>query len=170
MTDRTRIAGWPYDAKQDDPLAALRIPVISNPFPRWKYEVALVIGGEDGLYAPALRPDEAETAMIAAYIGYRREWYNPGWREKMLRRPLDTDSGTNTVVLQKRAEGDWCYRRMTWITGPLMMPPRGSDERLSLEQLLDRINGYHDSPNPRWEAYKAAHPEAFPERARKARS
>ena len=32
--------GWPYDADRNDPLAALRIPVVSSPYPGWKYEVA----------------------------------------------------------------------------------------------------------------------------------
>jgi hypothetical protein len=159
MTD----TDWPFDANQHDPLAALRIPVVSNPWPGWKYEVALLINDEDSLYAPALRPDEAEVRQIVAYLGYRMEWYREGWRQKMRRRPLDVDSGTNTVILCKRAEGDWEYRRASWDHGPLMVgAPDGTP--LSLEALLDRINdfsGRGDQPNPRWTAWKAAHPEAF---------
>lgn len=158
---------WPYDALQNDPLAALRIPVIRTPYPDWKYEVCLVIDGEDGLYAPALRPDEAETRMIAAYIDYRREYYDPRWQAKMLQRPLDIDSGTNTVILQKRAEGDWCYRRMSFEIGPPMFPPRGDRRNgpLNLAALLDKINEH----SARWGKFKAAHPEVFPAADGKAR-
>jgi len=157
---------WPYDASQDDPLAALRIPVVASPYPDWRYEVALVVSG-DGLWGPALRPDDAETAQIAAYIGYRMEYYNEGWKAKMRRRPFDIDGTTNTVVLRKRGEGDWCYRRCSWVTGVFWYPPQAGQEcgeTLGLEQLLDRIHFYgDDKPSPKWLAWKAAHPEAFPE-------
>lgn len=159
----TKTADWPYDAYQDDPLTALRIPVIGTPFPGWRYEVALVCpdseAGQD-LY-PAARPDEAEVRQIVAYIEYRMEYYNSSWRAKMRKRLLDTDDSTNTVILWKRGEGDWCYRRDSWQTGPLVVPVRG-DEPLDLERLLDHINDYGSGPNPKWRAWKAAHPEAFP--------
>lgn len=161
----TETAAWPYDAYQDDPLAALRIPVIGTPHPRWRYEVALVCpdseAGQD-LY-PAERPSKAEAAMVAAYIEYRMEYYNAGWRAKMRKRPLDVDDSTNTVVLWKRGEGDWCYRRDSWRSGPLVVPVRGG-EPVGLDALLDRISGDH-APGmaSRWRAWKSAHPEAFGE-------
>jgi hypothetical protein len=158
---------WPFDAYQDDPLAALRIPVVGSPYPRWRYEVALCCpnspAGQD-LY-PSLRPDEAEVRQIVAYIGYRMEWYNEGWRAKMRESALDVDSGTNTVTLIKRGEGDWQYVKATWRHGP--WPFYDAPERYALGQLLDRINdfsGRGDQPNPRWQAWKDAHPEAFGER------
>lgn len=158
---------WPYDAKRDDPLTALRIPVVSSPYPSWKYEVALVIS--EGDLWPGMRPTDAEVRQIAAYIGYRMEWYNEGWRAKMRKRPLDTDSGTNTVTLLKRAEGDWCYRRMTFQHGP--WPFFDMEQRFTLEQLLDHIHLYgDDKPSPKWLAWKAAHPEAFPAAAEEAAS
>ena len=155
--------GWPYDADRNDPLAALRIPVVSSPYPGWKYEVALVITDDD-LWGPALRPAETEVRQIVAYIEYRMEYYNEGWRAKMRRKPLDVDSGTNTVTLMKRGDDDWCYRRWTWQTGPLMVPSRYDNQSaMGLEQLLDHIHLYGDSkPSPKWLAWKAAHPEAFP--------
>lgn len=152
---------WPFDAYRDDPLTALRIPVVGTLHPGWKYEVALCCPDSEAgqwLY-PSLRPDEAEVRQLVAEIEWRMTYYNDGWKAGMRRRPLDVDSSTNTVVLQKRPNGGWCYRRMTWQTGPMMVPPWDSDERLTLEQLLDRIN---DCPNPKWRAFKAAHPEAFP--------
>jgi hypothetical protein len=163
MTAET--TGWPYDAYQDDPLAALRIPVIGTPHPQWRYEVALVCpstpAGQD-LY-PALRPDDAETRMIAAELEWRMTYYNEGWKAKMRRRPLDTDGTTNTVILWKRGDGDWCYRRDSWNRGPLVVPSKyDGEEPAGLEALLDRINDYSGEPNPKWRAFKAAHPEAFP--------
>jgi hypothetical protein len=152
----TATTGWPYDARQDDPLTALRIPVIPNPYPGWKYEVALVIPDGD-LWGPALRPDDAEARQVAAYIEYRMEYYNDGWKAKMRQRPLDTDATTNTTILMKRGEGDWCYRRASWQYGPLMVPERDG-EHLDLERLLDLIN---DLVPAKWQAWKDAHPEAF---------
>lgn len=163
MTETTE-TDWPFDAYQDDPLAALRIPVVGSPHPGWRYEVALVCpnseAGQD-LY-PAGRPDEAEAATIAAYIEYRMEYYNSSWRAKMRKRPLDVDDSTNTVVLWKRGDGDWCYRRDSWRSGPLVVPVRG-DEPLNLDALLDRIAGEISSGMAsRWRTWKAAHPGAFP--------
>lgn len=153
---------WPYDARQDDPLTALRIPVVGSPYPRWRYEVALVIADDD-LWGPALRPDDAETRMIVAYIEYRMEYYNSSWKAKMRRRPLDMDGTTNTVILQKRGEDDWCYRRDSWVTGPLMVPSKfDGDLPLGLAPLLDQVNDFGSIVNEKWRAWKAAHPEAFP--------
>jgi len=158
----TETAAWPFDAYQDDPLAALRIPVVGSPWPGWKYEVALLCpdspAGQD-LY-PSLRPDDAEVRQVVAYIEYRMLYYNENWKAGMRKRPLDVDGTTNTVILQKRAKGGWCYRRASWQTGPCMIPPWNSDERLSLEQVLDKIN---DLVPAKWQTFKDAHPEAFSE-------
>lgn len=162
----TERAAWPFDAYQDDPLAGLRIPVIGSPFPGWRYEVALVcpdsLAGQD-LY-PAQRPDDAEAALVAAYIEYRMEYYNSSWKAKMRRRPLDVDGSTNTVILWKRDEGNWCYRRASWRTGPLVVPSAfDGEEPVGLDALLDRITG-ESAPGmaSRWQAWKSAHPEALP--------
>lgn len=152
---------WPFDADQHDPLAALRIPVVRNPHPRWPYEVALVISDEVGYFGPALRPDDAEVRQIVAFLEYRMDWYRDGWKAQMRRRPLDTDETTNTVVLLKRGEGDWCYRRDSWRSGPFMVPVSG-EEPLILERLLDRVSGDPTGMGARWAAWKTAHPEAFP--------
>jgi hypothetical protein len=161
MTETTE-TGWPFEeADHNDPLAALRIPIVRTSHPRWKYEVALVVGSEDNRYwAPGLRPDEAEVRQIVAELDWRMEYYNESWKAKMRRRPLDVDSGTNTVILQKFAEGDWRYRRASFEHG--MWPFASMGKRFTLEALLDHINDFGDKPNPRWRAFKAAHPEAFP--------
>lgn len=156
---------WPFDdADRDDPLTALRIPVVRNPWPRWKYEVCVMISdpaGEDAKYWPSLRPDDAETAMILAYLDYQMAYYNAGWKAKMRRRLLDVDSSTNTVILRKRPDGGWCYKRMSWERGPVMVP--GDGEALSLEKLLDRIN---DLVPEEWAAHKARYAGVFTEASR----
>lgn len=153
---------WKYDADEHDPLTTLRIPVVSSWCPRWRYEVALCI---DPTWAdPPLRPTDAEAAMIAAYIDYRREWYNDGWRAKMLREPLDTDSGANTVVLLKVGDDAWCYRRESWQSGPPWVPATYGDGKstLSLAALLDRINEVGDGRVfYRWAEFKAARPDVW---------
>jgi len=151
---------WPFDADQSDPLAALRIPVVSHPRPRWQYEVALCIS-DDAPRGPAIRPDDAEVRMIVAYLEYRMEYYREGWRAKMRRRPLDVDDSTNTVTLMKTADHGWLYQKATWDHGP--WPFYDNPERFTLERLLDRINDFGPEPNPGWRAWKAARPEAFPE-------
>lgn len=35
-------ADWPYDADRDDPLTALRIPVVDSSHPEWNYIVAFL--------------------------------------------------------------------------------------------------------------------------------
>jgi hypothetical protein len=164
----TTTTDWPYDAVQDDPLTALRIPVVRKPYPGWRYEVCVVICEPDSpedIWGPALRPDERETAQLAAELEWRMQYYNEGWKAKMRRRPLDTDDSTNTVVLQKRGERDWAYRRASWQSGPHMVPTRDMAPE-TLEQVLDRCNDYGGEPNPKWREFKAAHPEAFGEAQR----
>jgi hypothetical protein len=156
----TGTAEWPYDADRYDDLAKLRIPVIRTPYPDWNYEVALMITAPDDgdpLYGLSLRPGDREVKQVVAYLGYRMEYYNAGWKAEMRRKPLDVDGTTNTVILRKRSDTGWTYRRASWSAGPLMVPaPDG--ERLTLEQLLDKIN---DLAPEAWGAWKAAHPEAF---------
>jgi hypothetical protein len=165
MTDDAG-TGWPFDAYRDDPLTALRIPVIGSPYPRYRYEVALVCpdspAGQD-LY-PALRPDGAETAAIAAYLELRMERYDASWKAKMRRRPLDTDSGANTVILWKHGTDNWCYRRSSWRSGALVVPSTFDGEGpVGLDALLDRITGEFTpgTPGSRWQEWKTAHPELF---------
>lgn len=156
---------WPFDADQHDPLAALRIPVVRTPYPRWQYEVCLVISdervGDDLLWGPSLRPDDREVRQILAELDYRMAYYNEGWKARMRRRPLDVDGTTNTLILQKFAEGDWRYRRMTFKHG--MWPFFDMTERFTLEALLDHVNDSGSTPNEKWRAHKARYPEAFGE-------
>lgn len=149
-----------------------RIPLVRNPYPRWKYEVALVVPPEtprpfDPWGAEWATEDEAE--VVASLIGYRRDWYNDRWQAQMLKRPLDVDSGTNTVVLLKRDDG-WSYRRATFCGGPPTWPSRLNTEKCALHPptkagliaLATHIFGGTDSGSGRrFTAWAEAHPEVW---------
>lgn len=155
MTTKTT---WPYDAAQDDPLTALRIPVVASAWPQWNYITAF-----DGS-SPA-RPTDPEAAMIAsftcAYIDY---WYNETWKRRLAERPFDIDGGANGVVFYKWAEDDWGYRRSSWTVGPLYwpgLPSRDGRKAHSLAELMDHVHTSVERVTPRWLEWKAAHPEVF---------
>lgn len=145
-----------------------RIPLVCTQHPRWKYEVALLVpGNPEGVEVPAsdlygaVWPTEEEAALVALAIEYRREWYNEGWRAKMLERPLDVDSGTNTVVLCKRADG-WFYTKATF-SPAIFYPGYGkpnphTPDVAGLRSLLDLIFG---GLTPRWDEFKARHPDEW---------
>jgi hypothetical protein len=173
---------WPFgtDAKQDDPLTALRIPVVGSFNPMWKYVAAYLNPVEDGpdyLKGPPFgslsRPTDAEAAMIASFIEeYIKHWFNDGYQAKLAKRALDVDGGCKTIVFIKYGEDDWGYRVTTWEFGHTFVPPPPSfrekypDEAcggpLTLEQVMDRKHTIGDEPMPHWLDWKAAHPEVFP--------
>lgn len=173
-------AAWPFgtDAIQDDPLTALRIPVVTSFKPTWGYIAAYLGTSADTgntfdppwPFASAERPTDAETQMLVSYLQeHRHYWFgNQGYARKMDQRPLDVDSGWNTVVFIKYADNDWGYRRCSWTYGPTFVPgPPGSESReavgtLTLEQVMDRV---HDLHPERWMEWKAAHPDVFPPEA-----
>lgn len=172
---------WPFgtDAKQDDPLTALRIPVVSSFNPEWRYVAAyLGTNADTGSawnppwpFASAERPTDAEAQMLASYLlEHRNYWFNnQGYTREMDKRPLDIDSGWNTTVFIKYGPDDWGYRRCSWTYGPTFVPgPPGSDSRaavgrLSLTQVMDRCHTVgSDEPMAHWTAWKADHPDIFP--------
>ncbi|NUS25072.1 MAG: hypothetical protein HOV92_12730 [Streptomyces sp.] len=159
-------AAWPFDtdATQDDPLTALRIAVTTS-HPRWYYLVGFDRESD-------ARPTDVEAAMLASYLEeYKTHWYNASYLAKLAERPLDVDGGANGVIFRKWGEGDWGYRRQSWTQGPLYVPQsprireRYPDEAplgpLSLEQVMDRAHSHGDAPSPRWQQWKADHPEIF---------
>lgn len=160
---------WPYDALQDDPLTALRIPVTTT-HPEWVYLVAF---NGTPLWDGDLmdRPDETETRMLASLIDYTREhWFNESYKAKLLKRPFDIDGGHNTLILRKWASGDWAYRRRTWDRGPNLVPIHPNLRKrepksmgpLTLSQLLDHVHTYGgDKPIEAWTFWRLQHPEVF---------
>lgn len=166
MTD----TDWPYDAKQDDPLTALRIPVVGTIHPRHYYLVALCINeNPETMLWHGLRPNDREVTLIRSFIDYERSRYNPGWVQRHFDpKPLDVDGGHNTITLIKRGDNDWAYRRSTWTRGPSLIPftLEGHPETqppLDLPGLLDRIEWMVDAPFHAWVEWKTAHPDVFPE-------
>ncbi|MFI8872393.1 hypothetical protein [Streptomyces sp. NPDC055243] len=181
MTDTK---AWPFgaDAIQDDPLTALRIPVVTSFNPNWCY-VAAYLGtnadtGSDWSppwpFASAERPTDAEAQMLVSFLQeHRNYWFsNQGYARKMDQRPLDIDSGWNTTVFIKYGPDDWGYRRCSWIYGPTFVPgppnSRGTKYAhakhpgpLSLEQVMDRRHTIVDEVMPHWADWKTAHPTTF---------
>ena len=155
--------GWPYDAVQDDPLTALRIPVVRSAHPEWNY-----IGAFDG--SSLERPTDAEAATLASFLSeYVEHWYNDTWKLKMAGRPFDIDGGANGVVFRMYGEDDWGYRRRSWSMGPLYVPQsprlreidRSELGPLGLVRVMDRCHTIVDEIMPRWVEWKAQHPEVF---------
>jgi hypothetical protein len=170
---------WPFgtDAVENDPLTSLRIPVVRSFNPSWHY-VAAYLGtnadtGSDWSppwpFSSAERPTDAEANMLASFLQeHRHYWFgNEGYARKMDQRPLDVDSGWNTIVFIKYATDDWGYRRCSWTYGPTFVPdpPNFADRKLgplTLEQVMDRVHTIGDEPMKHWTDWKDAHPEVFP--------
>lgn len=161
---------WPYDAAQHDPLTALRIPVVSNAWPRWFYIVAFDF---DQIDNDGNRPTDAEAAMLRSFLDeYIQHWYRESWIAKMTERPFDIDGSANGLVFRKWGEDDWGFRRRTWEYGPVFWPGPDwyrrkygegpSAEAHSLVRVMDRTHSHGDDmPSARWLAWKAAHPDVF---------
>jgi hypothetical protein len=168
---------WPFgtDANENDPLTALRIPVVTSFNPEWKY-IAAYIDVDTSRYSwgSQERPTDAEAAMLASFIEeYKHHWFNESYKAKLLKRSLDVDSGCNTTVFIKYGTDDWGYRLCSWTYGPTYVPVgpklRGGkyDEDkqpgpLTLEQVMDRRHTIVDEAMPHWLDWKAQHREVFP--------
>lgn len=167
---------WPFgtDADRDDPLTALRIPVVNSFNPRWHYVAAFLHADPNCAFDPpwpfasAERPTGPEAQMLVSFLQeHRHYWFgNEGYTRKMDQRPLDVDSGWNTTVFIKYGPDDWGYRRCSWIYGPTFVPaPPNSQSRdsgpLTLEQVMDRVHTISGDPKQHWLDWKASHPEIF---------
>jgi hypothetical protein len=152
---------WPYDADQHDPLTALRIPV-TGAYPQKGYLACFYVDPSgNGRAGDTPRPTDAEAAMLASYIAYLRTKYEPHVQRRMAAEPLDTGD-LAALVFSKRDNGSWAYRRAHWTEGPFFWPPFGGGVRLALGALLDHVvTSGGASKAPEWEAWKAAHREAF---------
>lgn len=151
---------WPYDARQDDPLTALRIPVVGTLYPGWHYLVSVCINEDpETMLWYGLRPTDEEAKLIRSLIDYERSWYGETWtRNHLDTRPFDIDGGFNSLTLIKRGENDWAFRRRTWEYGPVVAPDtwEGKEPPADLAGVLDRIHSWGgDELAPRWVAWKA---------------
>ncbi|MFF8784766.1 hypothetical protein [Streptomyces sp. NPDC015125] len=173
MTIKT---AWPFgtDADRDDPLTKLRIPVVNSFNPSWHYVAAFLHADPNCAFDPpwpfasAERPTDPEAQMLVSFLQeHRHYWFgNEGYTRKMDQRPLDVDSGWNTIVFIKYGTDDWGYRRCSWTYGPTFVPtPPNSQPRdsgpLTLEQVMDRVHTISGDPKQHWLDWKASHPEIF---------
>lgn len=160
----TTDTAWPYDARRDDPLTALRIPAVGTLCPNHTYLVAVCINeNPETMLWYGERPDEHEVALVRAFLDWRLSHYSDTWRANhMSNRPFDVDNTAAGITLLKRGENDWAYVVDTWRQAiPVPETWQGKEKPLTLSGLLDRLNGWGDKPNPAWETFKADRPEIF---------
>lgn len=172
MTD----TDWPFgtEAIQDDPLTALRIPVVTSYKPGWGFIGAFLHADPNCPFDPPWpfaskeRPTDAETRMLVSYIDHAKSQLRGSYVARMEERPLDVDNWSCGHVFIKYGSDDWGYRRNTWTYGPTFVPgPPGSDSRNAvgrhtLEKAMDRRHTIVGEPMQDWTDWKAAHPDVFP--------
>lgn len=146
-----------------------KVPCSDSLWPEF-YWIACIVAGN---LHEAVMPSDVEVAQVASYIDYVLSmYYTESFARQVRALPLPLCGGHNTVVLVKRHDG-WGYRRASWETGswPHAYRPYRADaawpeglprEPLTLVQVLDKVCGWTDRPNPKWEAWKVAHPAVFP--------
>lgn len=138
-----------------------RIPLVTSPYVRHPFEVALVVPPVSGQNAEsriwkATWPTDEEAKIVGSLIDFRRSWYRKSWADKMLARQLDVDSGTVPYILVRR-EDSWAYRIDTWEYGPTFVhSPRPGADPAGLVAMLD-----HHWTGLRWDEWKKAHPDVF---------
>ncbi|MFF8910610.1 hypothetical protein [Streptomyces olivaceoviridis] len=178
---------WPFgtDAIQDDPLTALRIPVVTSFKPMWHYTGAFLGTNEDTgqtweppwPFASAERPAEREVQQLLSFIAYHRHYWQTVHGYDMTRldaRPLDVDCNSATVFI-KYGPDDWGYGKSSWTYGPTFVPgppsQRGTEYEyatapgpLCLDQVMDLVHTIVDEPMEHWTRWKAEHPDVFPPR------
>jgi hypothetical protein len=169
---------WPFgtDAIQQDPLTALRIPVVTSFNPQWGY-IGAFLSTEPGPdrafdppwpFASVERPTDAEAQMLVSFIQEAKNRLRGGYVARMEERPLDVDNWSCAHVFI------WGYRRLSWIYGHTFVPSppslRGTRHAhdkhpgpLPLEQVMDLVHTFgDDKPMQHWLDWKAAHPVMFP--------
>lgn len=156
-----------------------RLPLVAHPYPHWKYQVALVVPGQDrdDIYH-AVWPTEEEVQVLASLLEFTMGYYNDSWRAKMREQELDVDSSVNSLIFLKSHEltgptyipkpAMWSYRRATWeyggITWPYLDTPaevaaKFTPDKVGLINLLDKIEPWNGVSE--WGAWKAQRPEVF---------
>jgi hypothetical protein len=108
-------------------------------------------------------PSDRELELIRAWceFGLRRS-FKPFYADQVLAAPLPLVTGINSVILLKRSDDDWGYRRTSFTVGPQFFPaPPGYGEAVDLCGLFDVIENRMAEPDPEWEAFKAERPQLF---------
>lgn len=150
----------PYEGVvRDDFAESLRLPLVTSPYPRWHFITAVVVG--EDLWQ-AVRPTDDELRVVASfhdeYVAY---WYQEsGFKKLMMERPFDVDGGANGRILMKRADGDWAFRRRSWVG--MEFVPAWNAEPQSLTWVLDKMHNIVDKLTDHWVQWKTDHPDLFP--------
>lgn len=157
MSKRTyTLADFADEVDVEHPLTQRRIPVVRDCHSRWKYHVALVIGGAEWDPVKALEPEPFEVEQLCVYLEKHMRYYNDAYRARVeAQGPFDVDGTVNTHTFRKHPTDGWQYHVATWQYGPTWIPHQPK-EPLSLEALLDRVNTFGDGPPmQRWLDLKA---------------
>lgn len=155
---------WPFaedGVKRDEFAESLRLPIIHNPYPRWCYITAVMVG-EYPWDKTSVRPTDDELRAIASFHQeYLNHWYNKRWLNRMAQKPFDLDGSANMVIFLKRPDGGFAYRKGSWNRGPEFVPERNA-EPAGLVQVMDRIHTIGDGePMQRWTDWKTQHADVF---------
>lgn len=151
----TAMAEWTWEDVQRDEFAeSLRVPLVTSPYPSWRYITAVVVSD---LWR-GVRPSDDELRVVASFHEeYCSRWYRGGQRQKMAECPFDLDGAANGRFLVKRANGGWGFRQVSWRVGPLFSPAFDA-EPWDLVRVLDHQMSLGAD---RWGAWKADHAEVF---------
>jgi hypothetical protein len=139
----------------------LRIPLIRNPYPRWRYTTAIVVS--DDLWH-GLMPTDDELRMVGSFHEeYSVYFLGPdadrGYRARLAQRPYDIEGKPGRFLIKHR-NGGWGYRRTTWEYGPEFVPEWNAEPE-GLEKVLDRVHTIGDKVLNHWAEWKAANPDVF---------
>lgn len=123
---------------QTEHATKLRVPFLNTSEPMRAYLIGVVI--DEQVLPGGVVPDNSEVDVLAEHLeDYCRRFYRQSAREAMRSRaPFDIDPAANLGYYLKHADGSWCYRKRTWVTGASYWFPPGDGTSESLEQLIAR--------------------------------
>lgn len=152
------------DVRLDHPwVEKYRLPVLKTAYPHNSYFVTVVVpdeADEADEYFFLTSPNEEDAELAASYLQYRISKFNyyPRFLEQMAQKPVDVDTSINTVSLEKRKNGTWAYKMLTWTmhgSKPFINDP---DPCTSLLALLDYIErDYEGGVHAKWQEWKDTH-------------
>jgi hypothetical protein len=108
-------------------------------------------------------PTDEELKAIRSFIDaiINVGCYSDHYAAQLSAMKLPFDSGHNTVIFRKYANGFWGYRQATWTHGPVFMPAWDSPKPLNLVQVMDRYYTIARVNNARWTKWKDDHADIF---------
>lgn len=149
------------DVQKDHPWAANhRIPVISEFYPRYNYEIALCVSdsSSESYMAHMQQPGEDALPVLSSYLQFRLSYYHDYWAKKMQEAEFDVDPTTNTVIFGLDEYNRWNYRRLTWEHGPRFI--EGVTDPTA-RGLIHLITNRVEQQSAKWSQWMEQHPEVF---------